>query len=514
MNYMTLSLLILLSAGLCAMEAPPKLISLSQLDLKSLDGEQLLLKWPAVLNQYTPRAREVIAAVMEYYIKTKNAPGKKKSNDESKTPKLKSLSKADIEKLDMGQMANIAADPNVADKYTPRTLESLANASINIMHVLLDIIKGRAETALSIARAEGFTQITDYLETQKAKMKSKNKPKASALKSLSKSDIEKLDLDQLSDILEDRYMEDKYTPRTAQSLDLRIGMGNHIKPQKTERKPNNELKPSGSKSLSKSDIAKLNTDQLADMLEDPNVEDKYTPRTVQNLDSRLDWVGELSKNIKMIDEKRAADGDFDINAFDKDRLTLLMRAVIGNSLRHVRTLVERWNSSIDITNERGETALSLARAEGYTEIVDYLETQKTRSTRKSLSKSDIEKLDVELRDIMADPDVEVKYTPRTIQNLDSRLDWVVELSNNIKEIREKMAAGGDFDINAFDKDGLTLLMRAVKGNSLYYIIPIIEELNASIDITNERGETALSIARAAGYTKIVYYLETQKRKLV
>ncbi len=263
------------------------------------------------------------------------------------------------------------------------------------------------------------------------------------------------------------------------------------------------------KSLSKADIAKLNTNQLKDIVADPNLEDKYTPRTVQSLDSRFDWVEKSSNNVAEIGEKMAADGDFDINAFDKDGLTLLMRAVIGNSVSDVRSLVRRWNSSIDITNERGETALSLARAAGYTEIVDYLETQKTRPARKSLSKSDIEKLGTDqLADMLEDPNVEDKYTPRTVQNLDSRLDW----PNYIKMILEKGATGGDFDINAFDKNGFTPLMRAVIHNDLYHIIAIIEELNASIDITNERGEAALSLARAAGYTKIVNYLETQKRK--
>ncbi len=263
------------------------------------------------------------------------------------------------------------------------------------------------------------------------------------------------------------------------------------------------------KSLSKADIAKFNTNQLKDIVADPNLEDKYTPRTVQSLDSRFDWVEKSSNNVAEIGEKMAADGDFDINAFDKDGLTLLMRAVIGNSVSDVRSLVRRWNSSIDITNERGETALSLARAAGYTEIVDYLETQKTRPARKSLSKSDIEKLGTDqLADMLEDPNVEDKYTPRTVQNLDSRLDW----PNYIKMILEKGATGGDFDINAFDKNGFTPLMRAVIHNDLYHIIAIIEELNASIDITNERGEAALSLARAAGYTKIVNYLETQKRK--
>ncbi len=330
MNYFALSLLILFSAGLCAMEAPlPKCkISLAQLNMASLDMEKILLAGQGAMEaQYTPRAQAAIGARMEQFINTLDEAGEPTSKPAEKVarPSANGSSATNISKLILLREVNLETfdfdrlhweGAQLLEKYTPE-----AQAAILDANELRNAIKASIEVAAKAA-PEAANIGMEALNAKPLIEPIELKPQAK-LPSLAKAPVAKLI------------------------------------------------------SLRQPEIEKVNLGQLID---DPSIVNQYTPRT----QDALAWNVErrLALFIAIMElRKQKAHGEsylFAVNGKDQHGYTLLMTAARQGLFNTVKTLVEEYDASISICNTMGETAITLAKAAGHKEIAYYLQNYSKR----------------------------------------------------------------------------------------------------------------------------------------
>jgi len=209
------------------------------------------------------------------------------------------------------------------------------------------------------------------------------------------------------------------------------------------------------------------------------------------------WEGDLAKVVQMLQD------GIDVNAQDEDGITALMKACRKNHANVALVLLERPDIKVNLANNSGTTALSLASAFGLPGVVKklfekganvnaqgkYGYTALMRALRN-------EHADVALM-LLEHPDIKVDLAN---EFGDAALHDASE--NGMTEVVKKLIAK-DADVNGQNKNGQTALIVACHNQHWDVVLTLLEDDNINVKLANKAGHTALHWASGHGMLAVV-----------
>ncbi|KAG6974038.1 hypothetical protein JG688_00003251 [Phytophthora aleatoria] len=192
----------------------------------------------------------------------------------------------------------------------------------------------------------------------------------------------------------------------------------------------------------------------------------------------------------------AADGDTNIaryladgcRAAVRDGKSAPMRAAENGRIEIVQYLVEKCDADVDVKDNDGNTALMKAAENGKLEVVQYLDTRAMR-----------ELLDAALEGNLAAVQMRVGGAGATDKEEVLRL----AAAGGHLGVVQYLAKECDVDVNAARNDGETAVMMAASNGMMEVIRYLAIQCNVVVNVRNQGGDTALMKAVYNGKVEVV-----------